>query len=137
MPWAAMSPAETTAADGVPTTAATQHQRAVLVIACAVALMTVLDVSVVTVALPAVRDDLGLSTTGLQWVMNAYSLTFAGFLLLGGRAADLLGRKRVFLFGLGCSPSRASSVASRRRAGSWSLRERCRASAARSSPRSP
>jgi EmrB/QacA subfamily drug resistance transporter len=96
-----MSPAETTAADSVPATAATRHQRAVLGIACAVALMTVLDVSVVTVALPAVRDDLGLSTTGLQWVMNAYSLTFAGFLLLGGRAADLLGRKRVFLFGLG------------------------------------
>ena len=65
-----------------------------------VALMTVLDVSVVTVALPAIRDDLGLSASGLQWVVNAYSLTFAGFLLLGGRAADLLGRKRVFLFGL-------------------------------------
>jgi MFS family permease len=77
-----------------------RHRNLVLAIACAVALMTVLDVSVVTVALPAVRDDLGLSATGLQWVVNAYSLTFAGFLLLGGRAADLLGRKRVFLFGL-------------------------------------
>ncbi len=76
------------------------HRGAVLAIACAVALMTVLDVSVVTVALPAIRDELDLSATGLQWVMNAYSLTFAGFLLLGGRAADLLGRKRVFLFGL-------------------------------------
>ena len=79
----------------------TGHRKgAVLAIACAVALMTVLDVSVVTVALPAVRDDLELSASGLQWVVNAYSLTFAGFLLLGGRAADLLGRKRVFLFGL-------------------------------------
>jgi len=79
----------------------TDHRKgAVLAIACAVALMTVLDVSVVTVALPAIRDDLGLSASGLQWVVNAYSLTFAGFLLLGGRAADLLGRKRVFLFGL-------------------------------------
>lgn len=79
----------------------TDHRKgAVLAIACAVALMTVLDVSVVTVALPAVRADLGLSPVGLQWVVNAYSLTFAGFLLLGGRAADLLGRKRVFLFGL-------------------------------------
>jgi EmrB/QacA subfamily drug resistance transporter len=77
-----------------------RQQNAVLAIACAVALMTVLDVSVVTVALPAIRDDLGLSASGLQWVVNAYSLTFAGFLLLGGRAADLLGRKRVFLFGL-------------------------------------
>jgi EmrB/QacA subfamily drug resistance transporter len=95
-----MPPAETSAQVVVRTTGGAQHKPAVLVIACAVALMTVLDVSVVTVALPAIRDDLGLSTTGLQWVMNAYSLTFAGFLLLGGRAADLLGRKRVFLFGL-------------------------------------
>ncbi|CCH88183.1 Drug resistance export protein [Modestobacter italicus] len=77
-----------------------RQQTAVLAIACAVALMTVLDVSVVTVALPAIRDDLGLSASGLQWVVNAYTLTFAGFLLLGGRAADLLGRRRVFLFGL-------------------------------------
>ena len=77
-----------------------QRKGAVLVIACAVALMTVLDVSVVTVALPKVREDLGLSPSALQWVVNAYSLTFAGFLLLGGRTADLLGRKRVFLFGL-------------------------------------
>ncbi|SFF87542.1 MFS transporter [Blastococcus tunisiensis] len=95
-----MSPAETSAQVEVRTTGGAQHKPAVLVIACAVALMTVLDVSVVTVALPAIRDDLGLSTTGLQWVLNAYSLTFAGFLLLGGRAADLLGRKRVFLCGL-------------------------------------
>jgi EmrB/QacA subfamily drug resistance transporter len=95
-----MSRAETSATVEFPTTVATQHKRAVLMICCAVALMTVLDISVVTVALPAIRDDLGLSTTGLQWVMNAYTLTFAGFLLLGGRAADLLGRKRVFLFGL-------------------------------------
>jgi EmrB/QacA subfamily drug resistance transporter len=88
------------AAATAPTPVGTAHKGAVLAIACAVALMTVLDVSVVTVALPAVRDDLGLSASGLQWVVNAYSLTFAGFLLLGGRAADLLGRKRVFLFGL-------------------------------------
>lgn len=77
-----------------------QHKNAVLALACAVALMTVLDVSVVTVALPAMRKDLGLSASALPWVINAYSLTFAGFLLLGGRAADLLGRRRVFLFGL-------------------------------------
>ena len=80
--------------------AGARQKRAVLAISCAVALMTVLDVSVVTVALPAVRDDLGLSASGQQWVVNAYSLTFAGFLLLGGRAPDLLGRKRVFLAGL-------------------------------------
>lgn len=63
--------------------------------------LVVLDISVVNVALPHMREGLGLGSTGLQWVVNAYSLTFAGFLLLGGRAADLYGRKRVFLAGLG------------------------------------
>src|SRR4051794_22474768 len=62
--------------------------------------MVILDVSVVNVALPSIRDDLGFSATGLQWVVNAYTLTFAGFLLLGGRATDLLGRRRVFIGGL-------------------------------------
>jgi EmrB/QacA subfamily drug resistance transporter len=62
--------------------------------------MVILDVSVVNVALPAIRSSLGFSQTGLQWVVNAYTLTFAGFLLLGGRAADLYGRRRVFLIGL-------------------------------------
>jgi EmrB/QacA subfamily drug resistance transporter len=61
--------------------------------------MVILDVSIVNVALPAIRSGLGFSTTGLQWVVNAYTLTFAGFLLLGGRASDLLGRRRVFLAG--------------------------------------
>lgn len=63
--------------------------------------LVVLDISVVNVALPEIRTSLGFGATGLQWVVNAYSLTFAGFLLLGGRAADLFGRKRVFLVGLG------------------------------------
>ncbi|MGP4024026.1 DHA2 family efflux MFS transporter permease subunit [Actinomadura sp. 3N407] len=63
--------------------------------------LVVLDISVVNVALPEMRTSLGFGATGLQWVVNAYSLTFAGFLLLGGRAADLFGRKRVFLVGLG------------------------------------
>src|SRR5215207_1760276 len=61
--------------------------------------MTILDVSIVNVALPAIRDDLGFSATGLQWVLNAYTLTFAGFLLLGGRASDLFGRRRMFFAG--------------------------------------
>ncbi len=73
---------------------------AVLLAACAGQFLVVLDVSVVNVALPAIRSDLGLAETGLQWVVNAYALTFAGFLLLGGRAADLFGRKRIFLLGL-------------------------------------
>ena len=61
--------------------------------------MVILDVSIVNVALPSIRDSLHFSVTGLQWVVNAYTLTFAGFLMLGGRASDLLGRRRVFLAG--------------------------------------
>src|ERR671932_1259319 len=70
-----------------------------LLVVCLAQLMVILDVSIVNVALPSIRNDLGYSTTGLQWVVNAYTLTFAGFLLLGGRAADLLGRRRVFIGG--------------------------------------
>jgi EmrB/QacA subfamily drug resistance transporter len=62
--------------------------------------MVILDVSVVNVALPAIRSGLHFSEANLQWVVNAYTVTFAGFLLLGGRAADLLGRRRVFVAGL-------------------------------------
>src|SRR5579863_10267408 len=72
----------------------------ILAIACVAQFMVVLDVSVVNVALPSIGRDLHYSPTGLQWVVNAYILTFAGFLLLGGRAADLFGRRRVYLFGL-------------------------------------
>jgi EmrB/QacA subfamily drug resistance transporter len=81
-------------------TPASKHRpRALLVLVCLAQLMVILDVSIVNVALPSIRDGLRFSTTGLQWVVNAYTLTFAGFLLLGGRAADLLGRRRVFLTG--------------------------------------
>ncbi|MFD5124628.1 DHA2 family efflux MFS transporter permease subunit [Streptomyces sp. NPDC058385] len=73
----------------------------VVAAACAGQFLVVLDVSVVNVALPSMRADLGLSATGLQWVVNAYSIAFAGFMLLGGRAGDLFGRKRMFLVGLG------------------------------------
>ena len=62
--------------------------------------MVILDVSVVNVALPSIQSDLGFSQIDLQWVVNAYTLTLAGFLLLGGRAADLLGDRRVFIFGI-------------------------------------
>jgi EmrB/QacA subfamily drug resistance transporter len=73
----------------------------ILAIACVAQFMVVLDVSIVNVALPSIGRDLHYSPTGLQWVVNAYVLTFAGFLLLGGRAADLFGRRRIYLFGLG------------------------------------
>ena len=72
----------------------------ILALACVAQFMVVLDVSIVNVALPSIGRDLHYSPTGLQWVVNAYVLTFAGFLLLGGRAADLYGRRRVFIFGL-------------------------------------
>jgi EmrB/QacA subfamily drug resistance transporter len=72
----------------------------ILAIACVAQFMVVLDVSIVNVALPSIGRELHYSPTGLQWVVNAYVLTFAGFLLLGGRAADLFGRRRVYLFGL-------------------------------------
>ena len=72
----------------------------IVALACAGQFLVVLDISVVNVALPSMRADLGLSAPGLQWVVNAYSITFAGFLLLGGRAGDLYGRKRTFLTGL-------------------------------------
>jgi EmrB/QacA subfamily drug resistance transporter len=72
---------------------------ALLLIVCLAQFMVILDVSIVNVALPSIHSGLGFSTTGLQWVVNAYTLTFAGFLMLGGRCADLLGRRRVFLAG--------------------------------------
>jgi MFS family permease len=68
----------------------------VLVIACLAQFMVVLDVTIVNVALPSIQRGLHFSPTSLQWVINGYTLIFGGFLLLGGRAADLLGRKRLF-----------------------------------------
>jgi EmrB/QacA subfamily drug resistance transporter len=73
---------------------------AVLALACLAQFMVVLDVSIVNVALPAIRDDLHFSGSGLQWVVNTYAIAFAGFLLLGGRLADLFGQRRVFILGL-------------------------------------
>jgi EmrB/QacA subfamily drug resistance transporter len=75
-------------------------KRWTLVLCCLAQFMVILDVSVVNVALPSIRNDLGFSVVDLQWVVNAYTITFAGFLLLGGRAADLLGHKKVLLAGL-------------------------------------
>ena len=73
---------------------------ALLIVVCLAQFMVILDVAIVNVALPSMRAGLHFSTTGLQWVVNAYTLTFAGFLMLGGRSADLLGRRRVFLAGV-------------------------------------
>ena len=76
-----------------------RNSNALLLVVCLGQFMVILDVSIVNVALPSIKDALGFSTTGLQWVLNAYTLTFAGFLLLGGRAADLFGRRRMFYLG--------------------------------------
>src|SRR5262245_55768584 len=71
-----------------------------LALLCGAFFMVILDAAIVTVALPSIEKDLSFSPQGLQWVVSAYALTFAGLLLLGGRAADMLGRRRVFMFGL-------------------------------------
>ncbi|HEY4347099.1 MAG TPA: MFS transporter [Gaiellaceae bacterium] len=71
-----------------------------LALLCGAFFMVILDAAIVTVALPSIQGDLGFSSQSLQWVVSAYALTFAGLLLLGGRAADLLGRRRVFMVGL-------------------------------------
>ena len=63
--------------------------------------MTIIDLTIVNVSLPTIGRDLHFSETSLQWVVTAYALTFGGFLLLGGRAADLLGRRRILMLGLG------------------------------------
>jgi len=73
---------------------------AALGLVCFGALMIVLDGTIVNIALPSIQRDLGFSQAGLAWVVNAYVLTFGGFLLLGGRAADLIGRRTVFILGL-------------------------------------
>ncbi|MFL5928484.1 MAG: DHA2 family efflux MFS transporter permease subunit [Gaiellaceae bacterium] len=71
-----------------------------LYVLCGASLMIVLDATIVNVALPSIRSDLGFSETSLAWVVNAYTLTFGGFLLLGGRLGDLYGHRRLFLAGI-------------------------------------
>ena len=72
----------------------------VLVLVCIAQFMVVLDATVVNVALPSIQADLGFSASSLQWVVNAYTLAFGGFLLLGGRAADFIGRRKLFVAGV-------------------------------------
>ncbi|GIH73658.1 MFS transporter [Planobispora longispora] len=81
----------------------------IMTLACACQFMAILDAAIVNVALPSIRRDLGFTLTGLPWVVNGYLLTFAGFMLLGGRAADLFGHRRMLVAGL--SLFSASSLA--------------------------
>ncbi|VXC42099.1 MFS transporter [Aeromicrobium sp. 9AM] len=83
-----------------PSVLATSRGKLILILLCAVGFLDLIDVTIVNVALPAIRDDLGFSVQELQWVPSAYLLTYGGFMLLGGRAADLLGRRRVLVAGI-------------------------------------
>ena len=79
----------------------------------AVQFMTILDIAIVNVALPSIQLDLGFSQENLQWVISAYALVFGGFLLLGGRSADLLGRRRIFMAGTLDLHARVAAVRAR------------------------
>ena len=93
-----------------------------LAVLCLGVVMIILDTTIVNVALPSIREALGFDETTLVWVVNAYMLTFGGFLLLSGRLGDLYGHRRIFLGGWRCSPWlrwRADSLIRRR---CWSRR---------------
>ncbi|HJS95026.1 MAG TPA: MFS transporter, partial [Solirubrobacteraceae bacterium] len=87
-------------APSAPPTSRAGSRWLILVIACLAQFMVVLDATIVNVALPSIQHGLHFSPSSLQWVVNAYTLTFGGFLLLGGRAGDLIGRKRLFMAGV-------------------------------------
>src|SRR5438477_4735679 len=78
----------------------TRRGRLTLALLCAVAFLDFVDAPIVNVALPSIRHALHFSVAGLQWVPSGYLLTYGGFMLLGGRAADLLGRRRILLGGV-------------------------------------
>ena len=103
----------------LPETITTRRARTILAVACGAQFMVVLDATIVNVALPSIGTSLELPPSGLQWVINAYVLGFAGFLLFGGRAADLFGRRRVFLIGL--SVFTAASIAGGLAQTGWQL----------------
>src|SRR5690606_26576117 len=84
----------------LPVTSSASNRWLVLVMVCIAQFMVVLDATVVNVALPHIQADLDFSAETLPWVINAYTLVFGGFLLLGGRAGDIIGRRRVFLVGV-------------------------------------
>src|SRR5436189_4447506 len=82
-----------------PSFLSTRRGKLTLALLCAVAFLDFIDASIVNVALPSIRSDLGFSEQSLVWVPSAYLLTYGGFMLLGGRAADLLGRRRILVAG--------------------------------------
>jgi EmrB/QacA subfamily drug resistance transporter len=103
--WSRMSVADRTSAAGPPPPEGASPQPetnrwVVLVLVCLAQFMVILDATIVNVALPSIERDLNFTAASLQWVINSYTLVFGGFLLLGGRAADLIGRKKIFLAGV-------------------------------------
>src|ERR1700756_5770151 len=88
-------------AQAQPSFLGTRRGKQTLVFLCMVGFLDFVDASIVNVALPSIRRDLHFSVQSLQWVLSAYLLTYGGFLLLGGRMADLLGRRRVLVSGIG------------------------------------
>src|SRR5881227_3195192 len=106
-----------------PSVLATRRGKLTLALLCAVAFLDFVDASIVNVALPSIRRDLHFSVQNLQWVLSGYLLTYGGFMLLGGRAADLFGRRRLLASGTvlffvtslsaGLAPSEGMLVASR------------------------
>ena len=101
-----------------------------LYVLCLGDLMIVLDPNIVNVALPSIQADLGFSQASLAWVVNAYLLTFGGFLLLSGRLGDLYGNRRVFLGGVVAFTLASVACGLAPSAGCWSSAARSRASAA-------
>jgi EmrB/QacA subfamily drug resistance transporter len=91
---------DSSALASAPTDAVGRRQWAALIVVCVGTLMIVLDTTIVNVALPVIKDDLGFSQSALTWIVNAYLISFGSFLLVAGRLGDMFGRKRVFLIGL-------------------------------------
>src|SRR4051794_435941 len=110
-----------------------QRRSVVLAVILIGYLLVVIDVSILFAALPTIHRDLGFSSTSLSWAQNAYTLAFGGLLLLGARAGDLAGRRRMSWSASACSRRRHWRSGSRSRRHGWSRRGPCRASARRSS----
>lgn len=99
-PGTTMATPHTASAQAAETSERPSRKNLALLVIASCQLMVVLDITIVNIALPHIQTGLGFSTTGLSWVVNAYTLTFGGLLLLGGRTGDILGRRRMFLFGV-------------------------------------
>ena len=122
----------TAAARSIPRPASGVDANAVLALIAVAQFMVVLDATIVNVALPTIKVDVGFSEQSLSWVLNAYTLIFGGFLLLGGRAADRLGRRRLFMAGIARLLRRlAASVGSRSPRACCSSPGACKGSVAR------